>query len=136
MTISHDEAEALRDNREKRRAYYEANRERELARQKVYREVNHKEEAARHKAYREANPKATRLRSARSEERRRARQSFSVRRAVRSGLPWAAWEDAEVVRDGLAGLTLLETALRLGRSVRAIRSRRQIRHPYAPSLTL
>lgn len=111
------------DNREKRRAYYEANREKELARQKVYREANREEEAARHKAYREANPKATRLRSARSDERRRARQAFSAERAVRSGLPWAAWEDAEVVRDGLAGLTRLETALRLGRTYRAIRSR-------------
>ncbi len=134
--ISHDEAEALWANREKRRAYYEANREKELARGRAYREANRWEEAARHKAYREANPKSTRLRSARSDERRRARQSFSVGRAVRSGLPWSAWEDAEVVRDGLAGLTYLQTALRLGRTVRAIYHRCHVLRASAVSRTL
>jgi hypothetical protein len=124
MMLSRDEAEARRDKREKRRAHYEANREKEQARQKVYREVNREEEAARHKAYREANPISTQMRDAKGRERAQARQSFSAERAVRSGLRWAAWEDAEVVRDGLAGLTVLETALRLGRTVRAIRTRR------------
>ena len=124
MMLSRNKAEARWGNREKRKAYYEANREKELACQKVYREVNREEEAARHKAYREANPIVTQMRDAKGRERRQARQSFSAERAVRSGLRWAAWEDAEVVRDGLAGRTVLGTALRLGRTARAIRNRR------------
>lgn len=146
---------------ERKRKYYEANREkiaesgrryREANKEKIkekdrrYRENNKEKEAERHRRYYEANKEilssrrrkyyeANKRQNMRQGRKRMAEANArSLELAHRQGLPWEDWEEEFVLTDN--GLTDYQKAVKLGRSYESVRVRKtQIRKKARNELT-
>ncbi len=120
---------------EQKRGYYEANREKIAERDRAYRKANpekiaeyqcayrkaNREELAEYKrAYRKANPIAIRIRSQRSTAMSKRRNGFTATRTT-GRRPWTPAEELLIFQEGISSM---EIALALDRTMRAVQHRR------------